>query len=98
MANGHAFPPLPARAEPYNRLVPAGREPNLYLYEQKRIGAVLCVLRRPRPDHKSSPSSPPARRRAPHVRRREEARAELAPAPNGDIVEALLDRVASVVR
>ncbi len=49
--DGRAFPPLPARAEACDvGCFAAGREPNLYLYQQRRIGAALCVLRRPRPD------------------------------------------------
>jgi hypothetical protein len=49
--DGSAFASLPARAEACDvGCLPAGREPNLYLYDQKRIGAVLCVVRRPRPD------------------------------------------------
>lgn len=49
--DGSALPPLPARAEDCDvGCLAARREPNLYRYEQKRIGAALCVLRRPRPD------------------------------------------------
>jgi len=49
--DGQAFAPLPASAEACDvGCLAAGREPNLYLYEQKRIGAALCVLRRPRAD------------------------------------------------
>lgn len=49
--DGQAFPPLPTRAEACDvGCLAAGREPNLYIYEQKRIGAALCVLRRPRAD------------------------------------------------
>lgn len=50
-ADGQAFAPLPGRAEACDvGCLSAGREPNLYTYEQKRIGAALCVLRRPRAD------------------------------------------------
>ena len=80
--DGRALPPLPARAEACDvGCLAAGREPNLYLYEQKRIGdrlgGALCVLRRPRPDRDLATG--PAhrlhagRRAPPHARRREEA-------------------------
>jgi hypothetical protein len=49
--DGQAFAPLPGRAEDCDTTcLTAGREPNLYVYQQQRIGAALCVLRRPRPD------------------------------------------------
>ena len=53
--DGRPFPPLPARAEACDvGCLAFGREPNLYTYEQKRIGdrvgGALCVTRRPRPD------------------------------------------------
>ena len=45
------FPPLPPRAEACDvGCLAFGREPNLYLYEQRRLAGALCVLRRPRPD------------------------------------------------
>lgn len=49
--DGRAFAPLPNRAESCDvGCLAAGREPNLYTYEQKRIGTALCVTRRPRTD------------------------------------------------
>lgn len=45
------MPPLPARAEACDiGCLAMGREPNLYRYEQRRIGTALCVIRRPRAD------------------------------------------------
>jgi hypothetical protein len=98
--DGSALPPLPARAEACDvGCLPAGREPNLYLYEQKRIGAVLCVTRRARPDRDVSTGPITActlggaRRTMFAVARRQ----GLPPAPM-EAVKALLDRAASALR
>jgi hypothetical protein len=95
-----AFPPLPARAEDCDvGCLAAGREPNLYHYEQKRIGAALCVMRRPRPDRDlatgpiTACTLGGARRIMFAVARKQ----GLAPAPM-ETVKALLDRAASAVR
>ena len=53
--DGRSFAPLPARAEACDvGCLAFGREPNLYTYEQKRLGdrlgGAICVTRRPRPD------------------------------------------------
>src|SRR6185503_2893954 len=94
--DGRAFPPLPARAEACDvGCLPAGREPNLYLYDQKRIGAALCVLRRPRADRDlatgpiTACTLGGARRIMFAVARKQ----GLAPAPM-ETVKALLDRAA----
>ena len=77
----------------------AGREPNLYRYEQKRIGAALCVLRRPRPDRDLATGPITActtggpRRLMLTVARKQ----GLPPAPM-ETVKALLDRAASSLR
>lgn len=98
--DGRAFPPLPARAEACDvGCLPAGREPNLYLYDQKRIGAALCVLRRPRADRDlatgpiTACTLGGARRIMFAVARKQ----GLAPAPM-ETVKALLDRAATAVR
>lgn len=42
---------LPARGETCDiGCLTPGREPNLYTYEQRRLGTTLCVIRRPRAD------------------------------------------------
>ena len=94
--DGRAFPPLPARAEACDvGCLPAGREPNLYLYEQKRIGAALCVTRQARPDRDVSTGPITActlggaRRTMFTVARKQ----GLPPAPM-ETVKALLDRAA----
>jgi hypothetical protein len=98
--DGRAFPPLPARAEACDvGCLPAGREPNLYLYDQKRIGAALCVVRRPRPDRDlatgpiTACTLGGARRIMFAVARKQ----GLAPAPM-EAVKTLLDRAVSAVR
>jgi hypothetical protein len=98
--DGRAFGPLPARAEACDvGCLPAGREPNLYLYDQRRIGAALCVTRRPRPDRDiatgpiTACTLGGARRIMFAVARKQ----GLAPAPM-EAVKSLLDRAASAVR
>ncbi len=98
--DGRAFPPLPARAEDCDvGCLTAGREPNLYRYEQKRIGAALCVARRARPDRDVSTGPITtctlggARRTMFTVSRQQ----GLAPAPM-ETVKALLDRAAAAPR
>jgi len=98
--DGRALPPLPARAEACDvGCLPAGREPNLYLYEQKRVGAALCVLRRPRPDRDVAAGPVTActlggaRRLMLAVARKQ----GLAPAPM-ETVKSLLDRAAAALR
>ena len=98
--DGRPFPPLPARAEACDvGCLAFGREPNLYLYEQKRIGAALCVLRRPRPDRDLATGPITActlggPRRVMFAVARKQG---LAAAPM-ETVKALLDRAAGVVR
>lgn len=94
------FAPLPARAEACDvGCLAAGREPNLYRYEQRRIGAALCVVRRPRPDRDlaigpiTACTTGDARRVMLAVARKQ----GLAPAPM-ETVKALLDRAARAVR
>ncbi|HEY7609406.1 MAG TPA: hypothetical protein VIF14_09255 [Alphaproteobacteria bacterium] len=102
--DGRAFPPLPARAEACDvGCLAAGREPNLYRYEQKRIGdrrgGALCVLRRPRPDRDLATGPITActqggpRRIMFAVARKQ----GLAPAPM-ETVKSLLDRAAGALR
>ena len=104
--DGRPFPPLPARAEACDvGCLAAGRETNLYRYEQKRIGAALCVLRRPRPDRDlatgaitactlgGAPNSGGPRRIMFAVARKQ----GLAPAPM-ETVKSLLDRAAGALR
>jgi len=98
--DGRAFPPLPARAEDCDvGCLAAGREPNLYLYDQKRIGAALCVMRRPRPDRDlatgpiTACTAGGARRIMFTVARKQ----GLAPAPV-ETVKMLLDRAAAAAR
>lgn len=77
----------------------AGREPNLYSYEQKRIGAALCVLRRPRADRDLATGPITActlgggRRLMLSISRKQ----GLAAAPM-ETVKALLDRAGASVR
>jgi hypothetical protein len=77
----------------------AGREPQLYLYDQRRIGAALCVLRRPRPDRDLATGPITActlggpRRIMLAVARKQ----GLAPAPM-ETVKSLLDRAAAALR
>jgi len=94
------LPPLPARAEACDvGCLAAGREPNLYLYEQRRLGAVLCVLRRPRPDRDlatgpiTACTAGGARRLMLSVSRKQ----GLAAVPM-ETVKALLDRAGASVR
>jgi hypothetical protein len=98
--DGRPFPPLPARAEACDvGCLAAGRETNLYRYEQKRIGAALCVLRRPRPDRDLATGAITActlggaRRLMLAVARKQ----GLAPAPM-ETVKSLLDRAAGALR
>ena len=98
--DGSALPPLPARAEACDvGCLPAGREPNLYLYEQKRIGAALCVTRRARPDRDVSTGPITActlggaRRTMLTVTRKQGL-----PAAPMETVKALLDRAAGAAR
>jgi hypothetical protein len=98
--DGSAFPPLPARAEACDvGCLAAGREPNLYLYEQRRLGAALCVTRRARPDRDVSVGPITActlggvRRTMLAVARKQ----GLPPAPM-ETVKSLLDRAAGAVR
>jgi hypothetical protein len=94
------FARLPARAEACDvGCLPAGREPNLYRYEQKRIGAALCVVRRPRPDRDlaigpiTACTFGGARRIMLAVARKQ----GLAPAPM-ETVKTLLDRAAAALQ
>ncbi len=98
--DGRPFPQLPARAEACDvGCLAAGRETNLYRYEQKRIGAALCVLRRPRPDRDLATGAITActlggaRRLMLAVARKQ----GLAPAPM-ETVKSLLDRAAGALR
>jgi len=98
--DGRALPPLPARAEDCDvGCLAAGRESNLYLYEQKRVGTALCVLRRPRPDRDvaagplTACTLGGARRLMLAVARKH----GLAPAPM-ETVKSLLDRAAGTLR
>jgi hypothetical protein len=98
--DGTAFPPLPARAEECDvGCLPAGREANLYIYEQRRIGAALCVTRRARPDRDVSTGPITActlggaRRTMFTVARKQ----GLPPAPM-ETVKSLLDRAAGAMR
>ncbi|MGH7002572.1 MAG: hypothetical protein ACREIP_01360 [Alphaproteobacteria bacterium] len=98
--DGQPFAPLPARAEACEvGCLAAGREPNLYLYEQKRIGSALCVLRRPRPDRDlatgpiTACTAGGARRLMLVVSRKQ----GLAAAPM-ETVKALLDRAVASLR
>ena len=98
--DGRAFPPLPARAEECDvGCLAAGREPNLYLYQQRRIGAALCVTRSARPDRDvaigpiTACTLGGARRIMFTVTRKQ----GLAPAPM-ETVKTLLDRAAGAVR
>ena len=100
LRGGRAFAPLPARAEACDvGCLAAGREPNLYLYAQKRIGAALCVTRRPRPDRDLATGAitactlGAARRIMLAVARKQ----GLAPAPM-ETVKSLLDRAAGAFR
>lgn len=98
--DGRPLPPLPARAENCDvGCLVAGREPNLYLYEQRRIGPALCVLRRPRPDRDlaigpiTACTLGGARRTMLAVARK----LGLAPAPM-ETVKSLLDRAAAALK
>ena len=98
--DGRPFPPLPQRAEVCDvGCLAAGREPHLYLYDQRRIGAVLCVLRRPRPDRDlatgpiTACTLGGARRIMLAVARKQ----GLAPAPM-ETVKSLLDRAVAALR
>jgi hypothetical protein len=98
--DGRAFPPLPARAEACDvGCLPANREPNLYRDEQRRIGAALCVVRRPRADRDlatgpiTACTLGGARRIMLAVARKQ----GLAPAPM-ETVKSLLDRAAAAAR
>jgi hypothetical protein len=94
------LPPLPARAEACDvGCLVAGREPNLYTYQQRRIGAALCVLRRPRADRDLATGPITActlggpRRLTLWIARQR----GLAAAPM-ETVKSLLDRAASALR
>lgn len=98
--DGRPFAPLLARAEACEvGCLAAGREPNLYRDEQKRIGAALCVLRRPRPDRDLATGPITActlggpRRIMLAVARKH----GLPPAPM-ETVKSLLDRAAGALR
>jgi hypothetical protein len=98
--DGRAFAPLPTRAEACDvGCLAAGREPNLYLYAQRRIGTALCVLRRPRPDRDlatgpiTACTLGGARRIMLAVARKQ----GLAPAPM-ETVKSLLDRASAALR
>ena len=98
--DGSALPPLPERAEACDvGCLAAGREPNLYLYEQKRIAEALCVTRRARPDRDVSTGPITActlggaRRTMFTVARKQ----GLPPAPM-EMVKSLLDRAAAGAR
>ncbi len=98
--DGRPFPLLPARAEACDvGCLQAGREPNLYRYEQRRIGAALCVIRRPRADRDlatgplTACTLGGARRIMLAVARKQ----GLPPAPM-ETVNSLLGRVANAVR
>lgn len=98
--DGRPFAPLPARAEACDvGCLPAGREPHLYRDEQRRIGAVLCVVRRPRADRDLATGPITAcslggpRRIMLAVARKQ----GLAPAPM-EAVKTLLDRAAGALR
>lgn len=98
--DGRPLAPLPARAEACDvGCVQAGREPNLYRYEQRRVGAALCVVRRPRADRDLATGPITActlggpRRIMLAVARKQ----GLAPAPM-EAVKALLDRAAAAAR
>ncbi len=100
LRDGRPFAPLPPRAEACDvGCLAAGREPNLYLYAQKRIGPALCVTRRPRPDRDLATGPIPActtggaRRIMLAVARKQ----GLSPAPM-ETVKTLLDRAAGALR
>jgi len=98
--DGRAFAPLPARAEQCDvGCLAAGREPNLYLYDQRRIGAALCVLRRPRPDRDlaTGPITACTQGGARRIMFAVARKQGLAPAPM-ETVKALLDRAAGAMR
>ncbi|MFO0986853.1 MAG: hypothetical protein U1F37_05740 [Alphaproteobacteria bacterium] len=98
--DGRPLAPLPARAEACDvGCLPAGREPNLYRDEQRRVGAALCVVRQPRADRDLATGPITActlggpRRIMLAVARKQ----GLAPAPM-ETVKALLDRAAAAAR
>lgn len=98
--DGRPFAPLPARAAACDvGCLPAGREPNLYRDEQRRIGTALCVVRRPRADRDLATGPITvctlggARRIMLAVARKQ----GLAPAPM-ETVKTLLDRAAAALR
>ena len=104
--DGRAFPPLPARAEACDvGCLAAGREPNLYRYDQKRIGAALCVLRQPRPDRDLATGpitactlgGPPTLGGPRRIMFAVARKQGLAPAPM-EAVKSLLDRAAAALR
>ena len=98
--DGRPFQRLPARAEACDvGCLPAGREPNLYRYAQKRIGAALCVVRVPRPDRDLAigPITACTTGRARRVMLSVARKQGLAPAPM-ETVKMLLDRAAGAVR
>jgi hypothetical protein len=98
--DGRAFAPLPARAEACDvGCLQAGREPNLYRYEQRRIGAALCVIRRPRADRDlaTGPLTSCTRGGTRRVMLAVARKQGLAPAPM-ETVKSLLDRAANAVR
>lgn len=98
--DGRPFAPLSARAEACDvGCLPAGREPNLYRDEQRRIGAALCVVRRPRVDRDlatgpiTACTLGGARRIMLAIARKQ----NLEPAPM-ETVKLLLDRAAAAAR
>jgi hypothetical protein len=98
--DGRAFAPLPARAEACDvGCLAAGREPNLYLYAQQRIGAALCVMRRPRPDRDlaTGPITACTLGGARRVMLAVARKQGLASAPM-ETVKTLLDRAAAALR
>ncbi len=94
------FAPLPAHAEACDvGCLPAGREPNLYRYAQKRIGAALCVVRIPRADRDLAigPITACTAGGAQRIMFAVARKQGLAPAPM-ETVKLLLDRAAGALR
>lgn len=98
--DGQAFAPLPRRAEACDvGCLAAGREPNLYTYEQKRLGAALCVLRRPRADRDLATGPITAcTLGGPRRLMLSVSRKQGLPAATMETVKALLDRASGAAR
>ena len=99
-ADRQPFPPLPPRAEECDvGCLTAGREPNLYTYEQKRLGGALCVMRRPRPDRDlaTGPLTVCTQGGARRVMFSVARKQGLAPAST-ETVKSLLDRAAAALK